>query len=457
MKLTSKLLIGAGVLLVGLAVVYRAVNCAPDKSLSSDAQMLQVINDGGCMDCHSSEPNLPFYANLPVAKSLIRKDIDGGYAVFDIAPLKAALENGTAPGEVDLAKTEDVIRDGSMPLAKYYLIHWGSSVTAAKKSAVLAGVRDLRAAYYPNPLASPEFANETIRPIPCKVDYDPAKAALGKVLYNDTRLSADGTISCATCHSIETAGVDNKRYSEGIDGQKGGVNAPTSFNAVFNFVQFWDGRAATLAEQAGGPPLNPVEMGSKDFDEISARIAEDKEFTRLFTAVYPEGLCQATITDAIAEYEKTLITPNDRLDQMLKGDENALTEEEKKGLAAFMDNSCAVCHVGKTLGGQSFETLGIYEDYYAAREQSNPDIVYNDDDKGLAGFTGDTADLHRFKVPGLRNISKTSPYFHDGTQATIEDAVRAMFRFELGVKEAPESDVASISAFLRTLDGEIKK
>ena len=124
---------------------------------------------------------------------------------------------------------------------------------------------------------------------------------------------------------------------------------------------------------------------------------------------------------------------------------------------AFVDNSCAVCHVGKTLGGQSFETLGIYEDYYAAREQSNPDIVYNDDDKGLAGFTGDTADLHRFKVPGLRNISKTSPYFHDGTQATIEDAVRAMFRFELGVKEAPESDVASISAFLRTLDGEIKK
>ena len=119
MKTTSKILIGAGVLVVALAIVYRAVNCAPDKSLSSDAQMLQVINDGGCMDCHSSEPNLPFYANLPVAKNLIRKDIDGGYAVFDIAPLKAALENGTAPDEVDLAKTEDVIRDGSMPLAKY--------------------------------------------------------------------------------------------------------------------------------------------------------------------------------------------------------------------------------------------------------------------------------------------------------------------------------------------------
>ena len=191
MKTTSKILIGAGVLVVALAIVYRAVNCAPDKSLSSDAQMLQVINDGGCMDCHSSEPNLPFYANLPVAKNLIRKDIDGGYAVFDIAPLKAALENGTAPDEVDLAKTEDVIRDGSMPLAKYYLIHWGSSVTSAKRTAVLSGVKDLRAAFYPNLLACPEFANETIRPIPDKVDYDPAKAALGKVLYNDTRISAD--------------------------------------------------------------------------------------------------------------------------------------------------------------------------------------------------------------------------------------------------------------------------
>lgn len=451
MKLTSKLLIGAGVLLVGLAAVYRAVNCAPDKSLSSDAQMLQVINDGGCMDCHSSEPNLPFYANLPVAKSLIRKDIDGGYAVFDIAPLKAALENGTAPGEVDLAKTEDVIRDGSMPLAKYYLIHWGSSVTAAKKSAVLAGVRDLRAAYYPNPLASPEFANETIRPIPCKVDYDPAKAALGKVLYNDTRLSADGTISCATCHSIETAGVDNKRYSEGIDGQKGGVNAPTSFNAVFNFVQFWDGRAATLAEQAGGPPLNPVEMGSKDFDEISARIAEDKEFTKLFTAVYPEGLCQATITDAIAEYEKTLLTPDSPFDQYLKGNKEAMTAEQIEGYDIFKDYSCATCHAGVNMGGLSYELMGQRANYFEDREL-NLKSGLTDGDNGRWAQTGVERDRYRFKTPSLRNVALTWPYYHDGSVETLEEAVSKMAKFQVG-RTMPEDKVLKVKAFLEAQTG----
>ena len=451
MKLTSKILIGACVLVVGLAVVYRAVNCAPDKSLSSDAQMLQVINDGGCMDCHSSEPELPFYANLPVAKSVIRKDIDGGYAVFDIAPLKAALENGTAPNEVDLAKTEDVILDGSMPLAKYYLIHWGSSVTQAKKDAVLEGVRDLRAAFYPNPLACPEFANEPIRPIPYKVEYDAAKAALGKVLYHDTRLSGDGTISCASCHAIETAGVDNERYSDGIDGQLGGVNAPTTFNAVFNFVQFWDGRAATLAEQAGGPPLNPVEMGSKDFDEISARIAQDKEFTRLFTEVYPEGLCQASITDAIAEYEKTLLTPDSPFDLYLKGDKNAMTAEQIEGYDIFKDFSCATCHAGVNMGGLSYELMGQRANYFEDRELTLKSGL-TDGDNGRWAQTGVERDRYRFKTPSLRNVALTWPYYHDGSVETLEEAVSKMARFQVG-RTMPEDKVLKVKAFLEAQTG----
>ena len=451
MKLTSKILIGACVLVVGLAVVYRAVNCAPDKSLSSDAQMLQVINDGGCMDCHSSEPELPFYANLPVAKSVIRKDIDGGYAVFDIAPLKAALENGTAPNEVDLAKTEDVILDGSMPLAKYYLIHWGSSVTQAKKDAVLDGVRDLRAAFYPNPLACPEFANEPIRPIPYKVEYDAAKAALGKVLYHDTRLSGDGTISCASCHAIETAGVDNERYSDGIYDQLGGVNAPTTFNAVFNFVQFWDGRAATLAEQAGGPPLNPVEMGSKDFDEISARIAQDKEFTRLFTEVYPEGLCQASITDAIAEYEKTLLTPDSPFDLYLKGDKNAMTAEQIEGYDIFKDFSCATCHAGVNMGGLSYELMGQRANYFEDRELTLKSGL-TDGDNGRWAQTGVERDRYRFKTPSLRNVALTWPYYHDGSVETLEEAVSKMARFQVG-RTMPEDKVLKVKAFLEAQTG----
>ena len=237
MKTSSKLLIGAAVVIAALAVTYRAVNKAPDTSLDYSGQMLAVISDGGCSDCHSDKPNIPFYAKLPIAKKLIMKHIEDGYQSFDIVPFTEALSNGTAPSEVDLAKIEKCVLDGTMPMYQYYLVHWGSSLTDAKEQAMLEGIKAIRANFWPNELAAEEFKNECIRPVPDLVEFDPAKAELGKLLYNDTRLSADGTISCATCHSIETAGVDNKRYSEGIDGQKGGVNAPTSFNAVFNFVQ----------------------------------------------------------------------------------------------------------------------------------------------------------------------------------------------------------------------------
>ena len=150
-------------------------------------------------------------------------------------------------------------------------------------------------------------------------------------------------------HDLATAGVDNKRYSEGIGKQLGGVNAPTVYNACFNFVQFWDGRAATLAEQAGGPPLNPVEMGCKTFDEIVARLQADKDFAARFEAVYPEGLSQATITDAIAEFEKTLVTPNSDFDRYLKGDKTAMTPEQIEGYALFKEYNCATCHAGENM------------------------------------------------------------------------------------------------------------
>lgn len=451
MKTSSKLLVGAAVLVVGLAVVYRAVNKAPDSSQPESAQMLQIIGDGGCADCHSDSPHMPFYANWPVAKSLIMKDIEDGYKAFDIVPLVKALEEGTAPNEVDLAKTERTVIDGSMPLAKYYLIHWGSSLTKAKKTAMLDGIRSVRAEFYPNPLAAEEFANESIRPIPDKVDYDPAKAELGKALYSDTRLSADGTVSCATCHAIETAGVDNKRYSEGIGGQLGGVNAPTTFNAVFNFVQFWDGRAATLAEQAGGPPLNPVEMGSKDFDEIAARIAQDKEFTKSFTAVYPEGLSEQTITDAIAEYEKTLLTPDCAFDRYLKGDRDAMTAEQVEGFEIFKEYNCATCHAGVNMGGLTYELMGQRTNYFEDRELTLKSGL-TDGDNGRWAQTGDERDRFRFKTPSLRNVALTAPYYHDGSVETLEEAVAKMSRFQVG-REMPQDKVAKVKAFLDAQNG----
>lgn len=452
----KKSLVTAIVILLALVLGFAVYRFAFRKSIPDapvSQQVAAILEQNGCYSCHSGQDGTPFYAKLPFADPILAH-IEIGTRFWDLR--REDLEN---PSEVLLSKLQHSVTSGNMPLVEYKLIHWGTGFNKAEKSLLTEWILSQRQERFATGTACEAFAQHALQPIPDSLATDIRKVTLGRKMYNEARVSLDGTLSCATCHVIDQGGADSRgtRTSEGIYGQFGGINAPTVLNAAFNVEQFWNGRAHTLADQAAGPPVNPIEMGDQTWEQICERLKEDASLVAEFQSIYPEGITQATVTDAIAEYEKTLITPNDRLDQMLKGDENALTEEEKKGLAAFMDNSCAVCHVGKTLGGQSFETLGIYEDYYAAREQSNPDIVYNDDDKGLAGFTGDTADLHRFKVPGLRNISKTSPYFHDGTQATIEDAVRAMFRFELGVKEAPESDVASISAFLRTLDGEIKK
>lgn len=452
----KKSLVTAIVILLALVLGFAVYRFAFRKSIPDapvSQQVAAILEQNGCYSCHSGQDGTPFYAKLPFADPILAH-VEIGTRFWDLR--REDLEN---PSEVLLSKLQHSVTSGNMPLVEYKLIHWGTGFNKAEKSLLTEWILSQRQERFATGTACEVYAQHALQPIPDSLSTDIRKVTLGRKMYNEARISLDGTLSCATCHVIDKGGADSRgtRTSEGINGQFGGINAPTVLNAAFNVEQFWNGRAHTLADQAAGPPVNPVEMGDQTWEQICERLKEDASLVAEFQSIYPEGITQATVTDAIAEYEKTLITPNDRLDQMLKGDENALTEEEKKGLAAFMDNSCAVCHVGKTLGGQSFETLGIYEDYYAAREQSNPDIVYNDDDKGLAGFTGDTADLHRFKVPGLRNISKTSPYFHDGTQATIEDAVRAMFRFELGVKEAPESDVASISAFLRTLDGEIKK
>ena len=452
----KKSLVTAIVILLALVLGFAVYRFAFRKSIPDapvSQQVAAILEQNGCYSCHSGQDGTPFYAKLPFADPILAH-IEIGTRFWDLR--REDLEN---PSEVLLSKLQHSVTSGNMPLVEYKLIHWGTGFNKAEKSLLTEWILSQRQERFATGTACEAYAQHALQPIPDSLSTDIRKVTLGRKMYNEARISLDGTLSCATCHVIDKGGADSRgtRTSEGIYGQFGGINAPTVLNAAFNVEQFWNGRAHTLADQAAGPPVNPVEMGDQTWEQICERLSQDASLVAEFQSIYPEGITQATVTDAIAEYEKTLITPNDRLDQMLKGDENALTEEEKKGLAAFMDNSCAVCHVGKTLGGQSFETLGIYEDYYAAREQSNPDIVYNDDDKGLAGFTGDTADLHRFKVPGLRNISKTSPYFHDGTQATIEDAVRAMFRFELGVKEAPESDVASISAFLRTLDGEIKK
>jgi len=430
-----------------MVVVYRLVNQVPSPDLPQYEQVYQIFEDGGCLSCHSEDPELPFYAKLPVAGKIVMKDIDSGYRAYDIEPFMKALEIDGDVSAVDLAKIEKVVLDDRMPMPKYYLVHWGSSLTHAKRDIVLDWIRNERMAMYSDDLPV-DRASEPVRPIDRYLDVDEAKVALGHALFHDPRLSVDNTVSCATCHALETAGVDNHQYSHGVNDQLGGVNAPTVYNAVYNFVQFWDGRAKTLAEQAAGPPLNPVEMASPSFDDIIAKLQADKDFARAFTAVYPDGLTEANITDAIEEFERTLITPDSRFDKWLRGDDSALTSDELAGYELFKQYDCATCHVGPNLGGQSYELMGLRKHYFADRG-----MELTHEDNGRYKETQLERDRHRFKVPGLRNVEHTWPYYHDGTRETLEEAVRDMGIYQSGV-ELTSSEVDQITAFLKTLTGE---
>ena len=436
------------VAVAALFLVYRVVSDKlPSAYLPVYEQVEEIFDDGGCMSCHSDDPDIPFYAKLPVIGKVIMKDIDSGYRAFDIEKFMDAIEDDEDVDPVDLAKVEKVILDGRMPMPKYYLMHWGSAVKGAKRTVVLDWIRNKRISMYDDGLAG-ERAAEPVRPVKAVENVDQAKAALGFALFHDTRLSVDNTVSCASCHALETAGVDNHQYSHGVDDQLGGVNAPTVYNAVYNFVQFWDGRAKTLADQAAGPPLNPVEMASESFDQIIAKLNADKKFVKEFKAVYPDGLTQANITDAIEEFERTLTTPGSRFDKWLLGDDSAITADELAGYELFKQYDCATCHVGPNLGGQSYELMGLRKHYFADRG-----LELTDEDNGRYKETKLERDRHRFKVPGLRNVEHTWPYYHDGTRHTLEEAVRDMAIYQSGV-ELSESEVSKITSFLNTLTGE---
>ena len=446
------LCIAALVLAVALFAVYRVVvsKSTPSEELAQDLRVAAILTDGGCISCHTSNPELPLYANWPVAGKLVKQDAADGYRAFDIAPLIEALECSVTPNVVDVAKVERVALDKSMPMAKYYLVHWGSQMTDAKASIIADWARDYRVAYYDDGLEG-ERAGEPVRPIVGEPEVNPLKVELGYALFHDPRLSVDNTVSCASCHSLQTGGVDNHQYSHGVEQRLGGVNAPTVYNAVYNFVQFWDGRAMTLADQAAGPPLNPVEMASTSFDEIIEKLQGDKRYVEMFQMLYPsQGITEATITDAIEEFERTLITPNSQFDKWLLGDNEALTAEQLRGYELFKENGCATCHVGVNLGGESYELMGLRRHYFQERG-----MELTEEDNGRFKQTQDERDRHRFKVPGLRNVELTWPYYHDGSRVTMDEAVRDMALYQ-GNVELEASEVEAIVAFLRSLTGEYK-
>jgi len=285
-------------------------------------------------------------------------------------------------------------------------------------------------------------AQEPITPIEPIKEINLAKVELGKKLYFDPRLSKSGFISCNSCHNLSMGGTDNLKTSIGHNWQQGPINSPTVLNSSMNVAQFWDGRAADLKEQAGGPIANPGEMAFTH--TLAVDVLESiPEYVTEFTQVFgPDCINIDQVTEAIAEFEKTLVTPNDRFDQWLQGYSDAITEKELAGYQLFKSSGCVACHMGPAIGGTSFQKMGLVAPY----ETKN-------DAQGVAGVTGEDADRFKFKVPTLRNVELTYPYFHDGEAATLTEAVDIMGRLQLG-RKFEKTELEQIVAFLKTLTGE---
>lgn len=294
--------------------------------------------------------------------------------------------------------------------------------------------------------ARAEPLDEPLKPLPEAIAQNPQRVALGRQLFHDPRLSRNNSLSCASCHQLDKNGADNRARSLGFDGKPVAVNTPTVFNASLNFRQFWDGRVETLEEQADGVITSPHEMGS-DWPTVVNRIGADADYRRKFAAIYPDGVTKTNIQRALAAFERTLLTPGSRFDQYLLGDTAAISYEEKQGYQRFKEYGCIACHQGVNIGGNMFQKFGVFGDYIADRGQAS------EADQGRFNVTGDEADRAVFKVPSLRNVALTAPYFHDGSAATLERAVDVMFQYQLG-RMPSEADKTSIVLFLKTLSGQ---
>jgi cytochrome c peroxidase len=292
----------------------------------------------------------------------------------------------------------------------------------------------------------PKAPVSPFEPLP-EVKVDAKKVELGRRLYFDTRLSGDGTLSCASCHAFDKGGADAAKTSTGIRGQLGPINSPTVLNAHLNFAQFWDGRAKDLEEQALGPVENPLEMGTT-WPEVVERLKADAIYVERFGELYDDGITKENAANAIAEFERSLSTPAP-FDRFLAGDEGAISEEAKRGRDLFVSTGCPACHTGPGLGGTMYQKFGLLEDYFPIRggELTEADL-------GRFNVTKNEADKHMFKVPLLRNVALTAPYFHDGSVDDLSRAVEIMARVQLRKTLKPD-EIEAIVAFLESLTGEL--
>jgi cytochrome c peroxidase len=399
------------------------------KDQPAEFQKVSDILVAKCADCHTKDlAQYPLYYDFPIANSIAHANVKSAQSSFLISKDKLS---GRVPfSEGDVERLSRAMAKGDMPPIQYIALHWDSALNE-KEQRILSKWIEKRLK---------EF---DLRPIPKENFFrpDPARVALGKKLFHDKRLSENQTQSCASCHSLQRGGADQLQFSSSAGGKKASVNTPTVLNAAYNIAQYWNGRAENLKAQALEAISNPAEMNS-DWNEVCSRLRNDKDYDELFRASYPNGgITASNVSDAIAEYEHTLLTPESRYDRFLSGDQAALTTEEREGFELFKKHECFVCHTGPSLGGLSFEKLGKYKDFYDDKAQTN---------LGRFELTHRKEDLHVFKVPSLRNVELTYPYMHDGSAKTLEEAVRIMSQYQTE-KPMTADEERKVVAFLRTL------
>jgi cytochrome c peroxidase len=287
--------------------------------------------------------------------------------------------------------------------------------------------------------------SEPIVALAAKPAEDPRLVKLGSRLFHDPILSKDGTVACSSCHDLGNGGDDGLPHSRGVGGKLGRINAPTVFNAALNLAQFWDGRAATLEDQIDGPVTHPLEMAN-DWGSVESSLNGSGEYAELFSDVFGAKASRQGVRRAIAAFERTLITVDSPFDLWLRGDSQALSAEQREGYQLFKAAGCVACHQGQNAGGNMYQRFGLFGDYFEDRGN------HTDADNGRFNVTGDAEDRHVFRVPSLRNVELTAPYFHDGSAATLPDAVRVMVKYQLG-KELPEDQIGKLVEFLKSLTG----
>jgi cytochrome c peroxidase len=297
-----------------------------------------------------------------------------------------------------------------------------------------------------SPSTRAALLDEPIRPLPDQTSGDPTRVALGKRLFFDPRFSRDNKVSCASCHDFAKGGADGRAHSPGVDGHASPLNSPSVFNTGFNFRQLWNGKAESLQDQLDMVITNPNVFDSS-WDNILSKLGKDEVLVREFRSAYPDGLTRRNLIDALVVFERSLVTPS-RFDAYLRGNVDAISAEEKQGYARFKSYGCVACHQGVNVGGNMFQVFGVVRPYLG-KHGSGQEI-----DLGRYLVTRRESDKYVFKVPSLRNVALTAPYFHDGSVRTLEEAVDVMIKYQLG-RTAPQEDRALIVKFLHSLTGTV--